>query len=93
MVVTTHVFGITFPTVIVSNEKGPLANALKYDYFVDDRPKNVYEVKSARPECKVFLADSSHNQDSETTLKCASLQIERIAGFNEFAKLVLEETK
>ena len=33
-------FGIEFPTVVVSYEKGPLAKALKYDYFIDDRPKN-----------------------------------------------------
>ena len=84
-------FGSMYPTVIVSNEKGPLAAALKYDYFIDDRPKNVFEVKRARPECKVFLCESSHNQDEETRLKCQSLGIPRIAGFNEFAKMILEE--
>ena len=84
-------FGVSFPTVIVSNEKGPLAAALKYDYFLDDRPKNCYEVKAARPECKGYLCESSHNQDEETRLKCAELGIPRIAGFNEFAKLILEE--
>jgi hypothetical protein len=85
-------FGILFPTVIVSNEKGPLAAALKYDYFLDDRPKNCYEVKRARPECKVYLCNSSHNCDESTREYCAAMGIERIAGFNEFAKLILEET-
>lgn len=84
-------FGILYPTVIVSNEKGPLAAALKYDYFLDDRPKNCYEVKAARPECKVFLCEASHNPDEETRLNCRCQGIDRIAGFNEFAKLILEE--
>ena len=83
-------FGILYPTVIVSNEKGPLANVLKYDYFADDRPKNCYEVKEARPECKVYMVDASHNQDSLTSLKAASMGIKRVPGFNEFAKIVLE---
>jgi hypothetical protein len=85
-------FGILYPTVIVSNEKGPVAAALKYDYFLDDRPKNCYEVKAARPECKVFLCESSHNQDESTRKVCAELDIPRITGFNEFAKMILEET-
>lgn len=85
-------FGILYPTVIVSNEKGPLAAVLKYDYFLDDRPKNCFEVKRARPECQVFLCESSHNQDYETRRECEMLDIPRIAGFNEFAELILEET-
>lgn len=76
-------FGILFPTVIVSTEKGPLAAALKYDYFIDDRPKNCVEVKAARPQCKVFMSDASHNQS--TTLD----GIPRVSGFNEFAEIVL----
>ena len=83
-------FGILYPTVIVSNEKGPLANVLKYDYFADDRPKNCFEVKEARPDCRVYMVDASHNQDSLTTLKAMSLGIKRVAGFNEFANIVLE---
>lgn len=77
-------FGIPFPTVIVSTEKGPLAAALKYDYFIDDRPKNCVEVKAARPQCKVFMSDASHNQD--VTLE----GIPRVSGFNEFAEIVLK---
>jgi 5'(3')-deoxyribonucleotidase len=78
-------FGIEFPRVIVSNEKGPLAQALKYDYFIDDRAKNCLEVKQARPECKVFLNDACHNQSFDLTEQ----GIPRIRGFNEFAKVVL----
>jgi 5'(3')-deoxyribonucleotidase len=83
-------FNIAYPTVIVSTEKGPLAAALKYDYFADDRPKNCYEVKAARPECNVILVDSSHNRDRATTDKAGELGIPRVSGFNEFAQMVLE---
>jgi 5'(3')-deoxyribonucleotidase len=83
-------FGILYPTVIVSNEKGPLASALKYDYFADDRPKNCIEVKAARSECNVYLIDASHNQDEATTKLVRELGIGRLPGFDEFANIVLE---
>lgn len=76
-------FGIPFPTVVVSNEKGPLAAALKYDYFIDDRPKNCLEVKAALPSCQVYISDASHNQDFENA------DIPRVSGFNEFALNIL----
>jgi 5'(3')-deoxyribonucleotidase len=82
-------FGIRFPTVIVSNEKGPLAAALKYDYFIDDRPKNCIEVKAARPECKVFLKTSSHNLSFDLSDK----GIPRIENFDAFADFVLNDVK
>lgn len=77
-------FLIPYPTVFVSNEKGPLAAALKYDYFIDDRPINCTTVKKARPECKVFMHDASHNRD--ITLP----EIPRIQSINEFAQIVLK---
>lgn len=77
-------FTLRYPTVFVSDEKGPLAAALKYDYFIDDRPKNCLAIKQARPECKVFMKDASHNQS--VTLD----GIPRIPSVNEFAQLVLK---
>lgn len=76
-------FHIGFPTVFVSDQKGPLAQALKYDYFVDDRPKNCVEVKKARPECKVFMKSAGHNQGVVLP------EIPRVSNFNEFAGIVL----
>lgn len=75
-------FGIVCPTVIAGYNKGPLAAALNYDYFLDDRPKNCQDVHTARPECKVYLKDSSHNQDF--------VGMPRVKDFNEFAKIILE---
>jgi 5'(3')-deoxyribonucleotidase len=78
-------FGLRFPTVFVSMEKGPLAAALKYDYFIDDRPKNLVDIKNAHPECKVFLQNASHNQGFINPV-----DMPRVASVNEFAKIVLE---
>lgn len=79
-------FGIQCPTVIVSYEKGPLAAALKYDYFIDDRTKNCLDILKAVPTCKVFLKNSSHNQSFDAEAN----GITRIPSINEFAKLILE---
>jgi 5'(3')-deoxyribonucleotidase len=77
--------GIEFPTVIVEYNKGPVASALKLDYFIDDRPKNCIEIQKAVPTCKVYLKDSSHNQQENNFV--------RVKDFNEFASIVLEDTK
>lgn len=75
-------FGLSFPQVLVSYDKGPLAAALKLDYFVDDRPKNVLEIKNAVPTCKTFLKDASHNQ------KFNDPRIERVKDFDTFVRFV-----
>lgn len=76
-------FLIAFPTVFVSNEKGPLAAALKYDYFVDDRPSNCEAIKKANPSCKVYLMNASHNKDY------VNPDFPRVSCVNEFAHIVL----
>jgi 5'(3')-deoxyribonucleotidase len=79
-------FGIQCPTVIAAYEKGPLARALKYDFFLDDRPKNCIDIQAALPNCRVFLKDSSHNQDFDAGLNGFT----RVKDFNEFANIILE---
>lgn len=76
-------FGIPFPTVLVTVDKGPLAAALKLDYFIDDRPKNVIEIATAVPTCKVFLKNSMHNAGYDSPY-C------RIPTFDDFAKLIMD---
>lgn len=79
-------FDIQYPTVFVSNEKGPMATALRYDYFIDDKPSNCIDIKNALPNCKVFLRTLPHNEDFASF---APLDIPRVSGFNEFAEIVL----
>lgn len=82
-----HNIGILYPTVLVSYDKGPLAAALKLDYFIDDRPKNCLEIKQAVPTCKVCLKDSSHNQTFSHP------EIVRVQDMNEFMDIVEAECK
>lgn len=77
-------FGIEYPTVLASYDKGPLAAALKLDAFIDDRPKNIIEIKQAVPTCQMYLKNSGHNQ---TWIGDAI----RVKDFNEFAKIILGE--
>lgn len=79
--------GIENPTVFVTTNKGPLAAALKLDYFVDDRPKNCLEILEAVPTCKIYLKDSSHNQPFSDP------RIPRIKDMNEFVDIVKELEK
>lgn len=71
-------FGITFPTVIVSDHKGPIASALNLDYFIDDRDKNCLAVRAFSPFTKVFINDAPYNQDF------VSGSVERAYGLNDF---------
>ena len=77
-------FGLSYPTVIVDTNKGPIAAALKLDYFVDDRPKNCLEIMQAVPGCKVFLKNSSHNLSYQ-----APPELERVRDFDDFVRRVL----
>jgi len=82
--------GIDAPNVIIAKEKGPVATMLQLDVFIDDRPKNCTDVKQARPQCKVYLANSSHNQPYNARW-CESNGVEgRVADLKEFLKLILE---
>ena len=78
-------FDIPYPAVFVSNEKGPMAQALQYDYFIDDKPENCIDVKKALPNCKVFLVSLPHNSKFD-----APFNTQRVDNFNEFAKLILK---
>ena len=78
-----NAFGIDFPTVFVTSNKGPLAAALKYDYFIDDRDKNVIDVKDASPSTKVYLLDKPYNQSVTRP------DIIRVKTVNEFLRRAL----
>jgi 5'(3')-deoxyribonucleotidase len=75
--------GIRYPAVIAAYEKGPMATALKYDFFLDDRPKNCIDIHNALPNCRVYLKNSSHNAAFE-----APEWLVRVQDFDAFAKIV-----
>lgn len=75
---------IQAPNVLIAKDKGPMASVLQLDAFIDDRPKNLIDVLEARPKAKIYLADSSHNQDFNDP------RFPRVRDLKEFLKLILE---
>ena len=75
-------FNIENPNVIISDKKGPIADGLKLDFFIDDRPKNVEEVILAAPKCETYLYHTTYNTECE---------VERMFGFDMFAKYILRK--
>lgn len=67
--------------VVISDNKGPVAQGLNLHYFIDDRPKNYQDVVKYSPSTHSALLDTSYNQE----LKGA----DRVESFNEFAQLIL----
>jgi len=54
-------FGIQFPSVILSKEKGKVAAALGCYAFIDDRPLYLEQVREEHPHCQLYLKSRSHN--------------------------------
>lgn len=69
--------------VVISDIKGPVAQGLKLDYFIDDRPKNVYEVAEAAPKCQAFMLNATYNVNENYPL--------RVNTFDDFTKIINAE--
>jgi uncharacterized HAD superfamily protein len=54
-------FFISNPTVIVTERKGDVANALELDYFIDDKYENCLDVQERSPNTRVFLQSAPYN--------------------------------
>jgi uncharacterized HAD superfamily protein len=78
-------FHIYHPNVIISDNKGPLMDGLKLDYFIDDRPKNVQEaVEAIDPQHQAtlpVLLAATYNRDY--------MYPYQVSSFNEFADVIL----
>lgn len=58
------------PTVCIAQHKGPIAQSLELDLFVDDRPENIRDVYQARSgRCRVALIDAPYNRDPGPVLE------------------------
>lgn len=55
------------PTVLVSDNKGPLAVGLGLDVLIDDRDKNIIEVAAASPRTQCYILDYPYNSHVQET--------------------------
>jgi uncharacterized HAD superfamily protein len=78
-------FNIPNPTVLLSDNKGPLCAALGLDLFIDDRDKNLTEVIAAIGEDKVVGLEASY-----TPKELRQSHPKWVLNFNEFAITYLD---
>jgi 5'(3')-deoxyribonucleotidase len=82
---------LSHPTVIVSDDKGSLAKALKLDVFIDDKPENLLEVCSANPSTRLYLMDCLHNRSRDmscmTRVNCLVDFVKEMENLQSIAKL------
>lgn len=69
-------FGLKYPQVCLTKNKGLAAAAFDLDIFIDDYPKNLESIVAQHPRCKLFLRDAPYNQDALTG--------QRVFNFQEF---------
>jgi hypothetical protein len=55
--------GFIAPTVLISSNKGECCHALNIDAYIDDRDKNVFDVRSISPKTRTFLQDQPWNRN------------------------------
>lgn len=54
--------GIDYPTVLIASNKQPIIDALKVEFFVDDRLETMNELVIQRKRDHFYLKDASYNQ-------------------------------
>jgi uncharacterized HAD superfamily protein len=55
--------GMMNPTVLIAIDKGPIAEALNLNVFIDDKIENIKEVLMCAPWVKCYIVDAPYNQD------------------------------
>lgn len=64
----------SYPTVLISSEKGMCARALKLDLYIDDRTENCLDVNAASPTTRVVMLARPWNTAQMGILRAESLQ-------------------
>ncbi len=76
-------FGLSYPTVIVSKNKGAVAAALELDAFIDDNYDNLVSVAMQRPNADLYYRLSPYSVVGD-------FDFVDVTGFSEFVDLVLK---
>lgn len=68
--------GFLNPTVLIASKKGPIAEGLKLDFFIDDKPENCYDVRPF--VARTFLPIRPWNVDRATVRMLGDYDITRV---------------
>lgn len=60
--------GIERPTVLISEDKGPIAKALKLDVYIDDKFENIVDTLKSSQHTRAYLLDKTYNQNEQTVV-------------------------
>ena len=74
-------FGLKYPQICLTKNKGMVAAALELDFFIDDYHKNLWSVYEQSPQTKLFLRDAPYNQAKDVSL---APSMTRVQNFQEF---------
>lgn len=79
--------GFPLPTVLVSEDKGPIAKGLKLTHFIDDKPENCWEVDE---ECNTIeLSDGTRQRLKDAP--CRVFMLKR--AWNDHQRIVEEASE
>lgn len=75
-------YGLDSPTVLISDNKGPVGYGLNLDYYIDDRDRNVIDMRRESPKTNTYLKSASYNIHLD-------LDCPRALDFDSFAKMII----
>jgi len=75
-------FALNYPTVIVADNKGPVAKGLALDAFIDDKPENLTDIHEYSPSTKLYLRDQAWNSSFTHPA------VERVETFDKFVEVI-----
>lgn len=82
--------GMSNPTVLIADDKGPVVAGLQLDVFIDDKPENIVDAVTARPAVRAYVIDAPYNrvfQSLHLGLRVAASVLDVLAAEGvEFAK-------
>lgn len=56
-------YGFQFPSVILTDNKGAIANGIGLDAFIDDKLENILSVQQLSPKTRTYLLNKLYNKD------------------------------
>lgn len=88
--VSLRMLGIELPQVLVTGNKGPIAQGLGLTHFIDDKFENCCDVAAfTKGACKVFLLNKAYNTKKELPESLGIIRVDTIKEF--FDSMAFEE--